>query len=216
MNKKIVTGGFAFGILYAFVFASSTSAFWPFDALFKKSGDVKAETTEKKMTAGDVGIGGSKAFMTYQTLVTMNDACRNMFSKDYPTPTRAKITPSAREKAADSRTSPQQSNTESINKMYELEFGVEKKNETDLNSIYNNLKSRCDNIANLVTRMQRIYKGNTRPSIEVTPTSIKIDDGGATRPTIIKYGDDGMERPMPTRKPIFNIKTKEYDEDNAR
>lgn len=162
MNKKIITSCLTAGVFFSFVFASSASAFWPFDALFKKSGDVKAETTEKRYV-GDVAPGGSKAFMTYQTLVTMNDACRRMFSQTYPTPTRAKITPSTKERAADSRMSPQQNTTESINKMYEMEFGIDKKSEAELNSIYNNLKARCDNIANLTTRMQRIYKGQNRP-----------------------------------------------------
>lgn len=208
MNKNIITSYLMAGFFFSFVFASSTSAFWPFDTLFKKSGDVKAETTEKKYV-GDVMPGGSRAYMTYQTLVTMNDACRKMFSQTYPTPTRAKITPSTKERVADSRMAPQKETTESINKMYEMEFGIEKKSETELNSIYNNLKARCDNIANLTTRMQKIYKGNNRPS------PIKTDDGGSTRPTIIKYSDDGMERPSvtPTKRPIINFNIRDDSEE---
>lgn len=168
MNKKLITSYLTAAFLFSFVLATSASAFWPFDTLFKKSGDVKAETTEKKMMAGDVGPGGSRAFMTYQTLVSMNDTCRRMFSQEYPTPTKARITPSARgsinekKMAADS--------VESRDSMYMLEFGIDPKSEKELTAIYTNLKARCENIASLTNRMQRIYKGNVKPV--VTPTSV--------------------------------------------
>ncbi len=184
MNKKLVTSILTAGFLFSFVLTTSASAFWPFDALFKKSGDVKAETTEKKMLVGDVGPGGSRAYMTYQTLVTMNDACRRMFSQTYPTPTKVRVTPSAREGyaangrdvASDKKMAAD--STESINRMYELEFGIDSKSERELTAIYTNLKARCDNIANLTTRMQKIYKGAIKPTdIVVSPTPAQVCGG---------------------------------------
>jgi len=199
MNKKLITSYLTAGVFFSFVFVSSAGAFWPFDALFKKQGDVKAVTNEKLYAGGDVQ-GSSKAYMTYQTLVSMNEACRKTFSREYPTPTKAKVTPSQKGKA-ESRTTNTWS-TESTNKAYEMEFGIDKKSETELNSIYNNLKARCDNIASLVARMQKIYKGNARPSVSMTPSPVKED------------GSDSTElKASPTRRPIINFKIREESEE---
>ena len=169
MNKKLITSILTAGFLFSFVLATSASAFWPFDALFKKDGEVKAETTEKRMPT-DMYIapgGGNKAYMTYQTLTNMNDACRRMFSLDFPTPTKAKITPSAREGKI-TNTMKLQEDAAETSMRYVQDYGIDSKSERELTSIYNNLKARCENIANLVSRMQKIYKGQAKPTVMPT------------------------------------------------
>lgn len=188
MNTKMVLKSLTLGILYAFVFASTASAFWPFDALFNK-GEVKAVVTDK-MYAGDVRPENGKAFMTYQTLVSMNDNCRRMFSRDYPTPTKPKITPSAREGINAKKMSADVE--KETNSMYLQEFGVESKNEKEFTVIYNNLKARCENVANLVSRMQKIYKGSVKPTVlpteYTTPTPIKEVTAAPTTTTTMSCG----------------------------
>lgn len=197
MNKKIITGGLTTGVIYAFVFAGATSAFWPFDALFKKSGDVKAETTEKSYVGGSATGETSKAYMTYQTLVNMNDVCRRMFSKEYPTPTRPKSAPTSRTERVAVEPSVKVKPTNSPEKTYEMEYGIESKNEKELTSIYNNLKARCDNVANLVARMQKIYKGQTRPSVTPTPSIEEV-------------------KVTPTSRPLFNIRFREEQKEDRK
>ncbi len=198
MNKKVITGGLTLGVLYTFVFASTASAFWPFDALFKKQGNVKAETTEKKMVVSDVGPEGSRAYMTYQTLISLNDMCRKMFSRDYPTPTKVRVTPSSRGPADEKKMAADKSAARED--MYTLEFGIENKDEKELLSIYNNLKARCQNIANLTTRMQKIYKGERSGMKPAQPTEEAKQQ--VTRPVPSK-------EVTPQTKPIFNIKFRE-------
>ncbi len=198
MNKKIVTGGIALGILYSFVFASTTSAFWPFDSLFKKSGDVKANVTEK-MYVGEDGQGNNKAYMTYQTLVSMNDTCRKLLSQDFSESVKVKVTPSAR--GNEKLQVKKQGSDTTNNNVSQEESGVTKSNENELGSIYNNLKARCENISTLVTRMQKIYKG-ARPNVSLSPSRVKL--GGSEKPTMTV---------TPTKRPMFNIKfNKEKEE----
>ncbi len=192
MNKKSIAGYLTTGIMLSFVFASTASAFWPFDALFNK-GEVKAVVTDK-MYREDVNPKGSKALMTYQTLVSMNDSCRRLFSRDYPTPTRPKITPSARDTINSKKMSADA--TANANNTYLMEFGIENSSERELTSIYNNLKARCDNIANLTTRMQKIYKGGTKPTPMptefTTPTPVEVSIAPTAPPDIKNMNCGGI------------------------
>ncbi len=203
MNKKLIAGYLGAGMFFSFTFASSISAFWPFDALVKKSGEVKAVSVDKLMPTnpGIVDQRNSKAYMTYQTLVSMNDACRKMFSKDYPTPTKVVPTSTANVRGDSKRYPNGQEVTQ--NAVYVTEFAIDKKSETELNSIYNNLKSRCENIANLVTRMQKIYKGDSKPVL--TPTPTVVGEVMEVKPTT-----------TPTPKKFFNIEIKERQNSNLR
>lgn len=209
MNKKIITS-LTLGVFFSFVVASSTHAFWPFDALFKKSGDVKAETTDESFLEGEGDMMirtkvDSKVYMTYQTLTTMNDVCRQMFAKTYPSPDIIKL----RQSTSNSDRSVPVSSSE-LEKLYEKEFNIKRSSENELNSIYNNLKARCDNITNLVIRMKKIYTGDTRPisivkSQDIIPTT---DDQNTKDNDGVKNDDGNITVETPTQTDTLNSTTK--------
>lgn len=199
MSKKTVVGYLMSGVFFSFLFASSVDAFWPFDVLFKKNtGEVKATTSDLSYTNTSPNTD-SKAYATYKTLIGMNDACRQMLSQSFPTPVALKTT-----------TNNGKMTKAQVEADYEKRYAISQTSEAELGSIYNNLKSRCDNISALVTRMQKIYRGEVKPSVKtmtvsVTPSKREYDDMKEEK----KMDEESTPadlRPTPTKRSLFNFR----------
>lgn len=192
MNKKTLT----IGLLPAMVagsmlFASSASAFWPFDSLFSK-GQVKAITTDNAPENRSGAIAS--------VLSTMKSACDQFYGSANIGKVQQVVTSEGN--VAEIKT--EELSNEDVKKMggsLVMETGSWKKDDTgarELRAIEAGLKARCNQINSLYTRLMKLYT-EVKPTPTVTPTK---------RPTVTKKPTPTPTwRPMVTTKPTPSPKT---------
>ncbi len=184
MNTKTITTGLLTGVVASFLFASSVSAFWPFDALFKKEGEVKAATSQKPMPTDT-----SRADHINSVLESMSMACTKLIGGSYAAvPVSGR--PELREKPTETKTTSENSKETGWNESGGRGGTVSNANE--LEAIYNQLKARCADIERLKKRMEKIYKKPT-----VTPTTVTV----SVKPTRTPLFNFGTTRPTKEEKP---------------
>lgn len=169
MNKKTLTIGLLSAMVAGSVlFASSASAFWPFDGWFQK-GEVKAVTT-------DISRQNTRITQIARSLKVMKTACDQLYGEVGVGPLNdGEVQQVVTSDGNVAEIPIGKLSDESVKKMggsLVMETGIWKEDDNgarELRAIEAGLKARCNQINSLYTRLMKLYvKVEPTPSLEPT------------------------------------------------